>query len=89
MEQPMKKLTGTASPCERCGKVCAASDSGRRRRCAICMRLICRACMHLPRMTDEAVMCAARDENGSRLPDDCREPRAEAGHTTARMLETS
>lgn len=85
----MKTHTGTALPCERCGKGCAASYSGRRRRCAICLRLICRACMHLPRMIDEAIMCAAHDENGNRLPDDCREPRAEASHATARVMETS
>ena len=85
----MNMIQGSPSPCERCGKVCAASYSGRRRRCAICLRLICRACMHLPRMIDEVIMCAARDEKGNRLPDDCHEPLAEAGRTAARGMETS
>jgi hypothetical protein len=42
--------------------------------------------MHLPRMIDEAIMCAARDAKGNRLPDDCHEPLAEAA---ARVMETS
>jgi hypothetical protein len=63
-----------AHPCERCGRVCNASDSGRRRRCAICNRMICRNCMHRPRMRDEVIMCASRDDLGYLLPDDCKEP---------------
>jgi len=61
-----------ARACERCGRPCTASKSGRRRRCAICRRLICRDCMHRPRMKDEAIMCSlAPDDFGRPRPDDC------------------
>ncbi len=48
--------------CERCGR-----EQGRRRKCAVCGRMLCRECQELPRMKDEVVWCRYRDELGRQL----------------------
>lgn len=60
--------------CERCKLEVTPRRGGRRRRCAICKRLICRECMERPRNRDEVIMCGLRGDLGMKLPDDCKEP---------------
>jgi DNA-binding MarR family transcriptional regulator len=64
-------MRSTSNACERCGRVRDASRSSRRRRCAICKRLICRNCMERRLKRDEPITCAQRGRDATSLPNDC------------------